>query len=233
MCRVPIAQGTPCRDRGVRVARQLGLLVFDWDGTLVNSLSRIVTCLQMSARDVGLPVPADDDSRDIIGLGLPQALARLFPGAGRAEFRALRECYSQNFQVLDHEPAEFYATVPETLVCLKNQGYLLAVATGKSRRGLDRALHGHKLADFFDATRCADETASKPDPRMLQELLAYFDVLPGQACMVGDTEFDMDMAVRAGVERIGVSYGAHAAERLLPFGLRGCADVFADITAWV
>lgn len=213
--------------------KQLGLLVFDWDGTLVNSLSRIVTCLQMSAREVGLPVPTDDDSRDIIGLGLPQALARLFPSAGKPEFRALRECYTKNFQFLDHEPASFYATVPETLEQLKNQGYLLAVATGKSRRGLDRALKGHNMEGFFDATRCADETASKPDPRMLQELLAQFDMLPSQACMVGDTEFDMDMAVRAGVERIGVSYGAHEAERLLPFGLRGCADLFADITGWL
>ena len=209
--------------------KTFGLLVFDWDGTLVDSLARIVTCLQMSAQEVGLAVPSDEASRDIIGLGLPQALAQLFPGAGKPEFRALRECYSRNFQFLDREPAAFYPSVRETLARLKDDGYLLAVATGKSRRGLDRALDGHGLAGFFDATRCADESASKPDPRMLHELLERFDLPPAMACMVGDTEFDMDMAARAGVERIGVSYGALAADRLRRHGLRGCADLFADI----
>jgi len=215
------------------VGKAFGLVMFDWDGTLVDSLERIVTCLQLSAGELGLPVPSNEDSRDIIGLGLPQALARLFPAAGKAEFLALRDCYSKNFQVLDHEPPAFYGTVLETLHSLKDRGYLLAVATGKSRRGLDRALQGHGLTGFFDATRCADESASKPDPRMLHELLTHFNLPSGMACMVGDTEFDMDMASRAGVERIGVSYGAHSADRLHPYGLRGCADLLADILPWV
>ena len=215
------------------VSKAFGLLIFDWDGTLVDSLARIVTCLQISSGELGLPVPSDEDSREIIGLGLPQALAKLFPGAEREEFLALRECYSRNFQDIDREPAPFYPTARETLEELKNKGYLLAVATGKSRRGLDRALQGHALTDFFDASRCADESVSKPDPRMLFELLEHFGLPADTACMVGDTEFDMDMAARAGVARIGVSYGAHGADRLHGYSLRGCAATFDEILAWV
>ena len=209
------------------------LIVFDWDGTLSDSLDRIVTCLQISAQEVGLPVPTDDQGREIIGLGLGEALASLFPDAGAGDLVRLRESYARHYPALDREPSPFYETVRETLDLLRERGYLLAVATGKSRRGLDRVLHSHGMADFFDASRCADESASKPDPRMLRELLEHFAVAPEEACMVGDTEFDMVMAVRANMARIGVSYGAHAAERLDRHGLRGCADRLADMIPWV
>lgn len=205
------------------------LLVFDWDGTLSDSLGRIVECLQYSASAVGLPVPSEDAGRDIIGLGLKEALARLFPGASGDQLDALKRQYSEHFVVLDREPAPFYHTVEETLETFLNAGYLLAVATGKSRKGLDRVLAGHGLGDYFHATRCADETRSKPHPQMLHELMDHFAVTPGEVWMVGDTEFDMEMALRAGVGRIGVSYGAHCASRLHPYGLHGCVDVFADI----
>lgn len=209
------------------------LIIFDWDGTLSDSLGRIVSCLQMSAGEIGLPVPGDEQGRDIIGLGLAEALARLFPDAGAAQLVLLRETYSKNFPVLDREPTPFYETVRETLKILKERGFLLAVATGKSRRGLDRVLDSHGMSDYFDATRCADESVSKPDPRMLMELMERFSVRPGEAYMVGDTEFDMEMAVRADIPRIGVSYGAHGADRLRPYGLRGCADRLVDMIEWV
>ncbi len=205
------------------------VLIFDWDGTLSDSVARIVHCLQLAAAEVGLAVPSEAEGREIIGLGLGEALAQLFPGARRGQLDALKASYSRHYLVLDQSPAPFFAGVMETLHQLRDQGYRLAVATGKSRRGLDRVLDGHGLGRFFDATRCADETLSKPHPLMLQELLAHFAVDPHRACMVGDTEFDMAMAVSAGVPRIGVAYGAHCASRLVPYGLRGCLDRFGQI----
>ena len=205
------------------------LLIFDWDGTLSDSLERIVTCLQISAEDVGLPVPSESEGRDIVGLGLKEALARLFPEADDRSLEALKSCYSSHYVRLDAEPPPFYETVMETLEALRSSGFLLAVATGKSRKGLDRVLGKLDLEDFFHATRCADETCSKPHPLMLEQLIGHFDVGPEQAMMVGDTEFDMEMAARAGIPRVGVSYGAHSAERLANYGLIRCLDQFSDI----
>lgn len=205
------------------------LLIFDWDGTLSDSLARIVECLQLSARDRGLPPPTPEAGREVIGLGLGEALAALFPALDGGELAALRESYSRHYAALDREPAPFYPGVMDSLVQLREAGYLLAVATGKSRRGYDRVVKGHGLADFFHASRCADETASKPDPLMLRELLAEFGRAPTEALMVGDTEFDMAMARRAGVPRIAVSYGAHSVSRLHPYGLVAAVDRFPDI----
>lgn len=205
------------------------VLVFDWDGTLSDSLARIVDCLQHSSRLVGLPVPTDEAGRDIVGLGLKEALARLFPEADDLKLQQLKDSYTHHYVLLDHQPPPFYETVLDTLKELRAQGYLMAVATGKSRRGLDRTLGNHGLEDFFHATRCADETKSKPHPQMLNELVEHFAVSPHQVCMVGDTEFDMEMAVQAGVQRIGVSYGAHSADRLARYELVGCVDCFSDI----
>jgi len=205
------------------------VLVFDWDGTLSDSLARIVTCLQLSAEEVGLNIPTEEEGRDIVGLGLKEALVRLFPGVDDRQIDDLRNCYSRHYVVLDKVPPPFFDTVMDSLEKLRTQGYLLSVATGKSRRGLDRVLGGHRLEGFFHATRCADETRSKPHPLMLEELAGYFDVTPDKMCMVGDTEFDMEMAVRAGVPRIGVSYGAHSAERLENYNLLGCLDQFSHI----
>ena len=205
------------------------LMVFDWDGTLSDSLDRIVTCLQISADDVGLPVPSDAAGRDIIGLGLREALARLFPDADEGQLLALRESYSRHYVILDETPSPFYDTVMDTLEHLRSRDVLVAVATGKSRRGMDRVLGELGMVDFFHATRCADETRSKPDPLMLHQLMSHFDVTPSRACMVGDTEYDMDMARRAGMPRIGVSYGAHSSDRLARFDLISCVDRLGDI----
>jgi phosphoglycolate phosphatase len=206
-----------------------GLLIFDWDGTLSNSLARIVACLQISARDCGLIPPTDEAGREIIGLGLGEALRTLFPGLEDGDLETLRESYSRHYADMDREPAPLYPGVLDTLVALRDGGFVLAVATGKSRRGYDRVVNGHGLGDFFHASRCADETASKPDPLMLHQLLNELSFAPDDALMVGDTEFDMDMAVRAGVPRVAVSYGAHHVSRLHPYRLVGCLDDFAGL----
>ncbi len=205
------------------------LLIFDWDGTLSDSLAVIVQCLQLAATDVDLPVPTDEQGRDIIGLGLGEALARLFPGAGDRELTELQRRYSALYPELDADPTPFYQGVTDTLDRLHEQGFLLAVATGKSRRGLDRVLAGHGMEGYFHATRCADETASKPDPLMLRELLDHFDVPARQAWMVGDTEYDMAMARSAGIPRVGVAYGAHAPHRLWPYDPLACLEAFPDL----
>lgn len=208
---------------------EVALLVFDWDGTLSDSLERIVTCLQIAADEVGLPVPSEAEGRAIVGLGLPEALARLFPGAAEERLAALQESYARHYVRLDAEPPPFFDTVLETLEALRADGYRLAVATGKSRRGLDRVLARLDMDGFFHATRCADETRSKPHPRMLQELLALFELPPERALMVGDTTFDMEMARRAGMPRLGVSWGAHPAEQLLPWRPIGILERFAEL----
>lgn len=205
------------------------LLIFDWDGTLSDSLGRIVECLQISALDQGLEPPTPVQGREVIGLGLREALHSLYPDLDDVALEALRSSYSGNYARLDQAPPAFYTGVVETLDHLKGRGYLLAVATGKSRRGFDRVVGGHGMVGFFHGSRCADETVSKPHPRMLHELLAEFDCAPGDALMVGDTEFDMEMAVRADVPRMGVSYGAHHASRLHTYGLQACLDEFAQI----
>jgi len=190
------------------------LVIFDWDGTLLNSLAKISHCLQLAAADAGLERRSDDDIRGIIGLGLYEALATLYPGAPQAPLELLRERYSHHFMIKDQSPCQLYPGVQETLDELKSSGHHIAVATGKSRKGLDRVLGNLGWESYFHATRCADETLSKPDPLMLSELLTELDFPVQEAVMVGDTEFDLAMAAELGMRRIGVSYGAHPLPRL-------------------
>ncbi|WP_461516372.1 HAD family hydrolase [Porticoccus sp.] len=205
------------------------LLVFDWDGTLCDSLSRIVLCIRCAAEEVGLPAPTDDAARDIVGLGLVDALETLFPGIGREQIFAMRDSYSRHFVEFDQEPSPFFDGVFETLESLREEGYLLTVATGKSRRGLDRVLQARGLTDFFHGSRCADETAGKPDPKMLLELMAEFRVPPLSTLMVGDTEYDLAMAVSAGTPSVAVSYGAHHHDRLLQYRPLACIAQFSEL----
>ena len=205
------------------------LLIFDWDGTLCDSLSRIALCIQCAAEEVGLPPPLEHEAREIVGLGLVEALETLFPGIHMNQILAMRDSYSRHFVEHDREPSPFFEGVANTLEQLKEHGFLLTVATGKSRRGVDRVLKTRKLTDFFHGSRCADETAGKPNPLMLQELLKEFRSFPEDALMVGDTEFDMSMAVNAGVPRVAVSYGAHSIDRLLKYQPLACLEKFADI----
>ena len=191
------------------------LYVFDWDGTLIDYVSRIVSCLPAPAGDLGFPLRSDAEYGDVIGLGLPQAIATLYPGMGEQEAELYRDRYADRFIEADVEPSGFFDGALETLHLLKSEGHLVAVATGKSRRGLDRVMARHGLMGFFHATRCADETASKPEPLMLMQIFEELGVSSSESLMVGDTEFDLDMAARAGARSVGVSYGVHSKERLL------------------
>lgn len=200
------------------------LFVFDWDGTLSDSTGKIIACMQAAGRELGCAEFQDDEVREIIGLGLPQAVAHLCPALGDIEREQLQREYSRQFVVADHMPSGFFPQVRETLDVLRGGGHQLAVATGKSRRGLDRVLESLDMSSYFDATRCADETESKPDPLMLSQLLAHFGCDAPDAVMVGDTEFDMAMAQALEVPRVAVSFGAHHIDRLRRYNPVLCVD---------
>ncbi len=190
------------------------IIIFDWDGTLCDSVDHIVLAMQQAAVSIGVPVPEPAAVRDIVGLGLQQAIARVFPGRGDEFGKDFAELYSRHYIEADQPPATLFNGALSTLNTLKGRGIELAVATGKSRRGLDRVLSGLNLNEFFEATRCADETLSKPHPLMLEEILRERGKDPEQALMVGDTEYDLEMATNAGVASVGVSFGVHSIERL-------------------
>jgi phosphoglycolate phosphatase len=192
------------------------LVVFDWDGTLVDSTGRIAESLHRAAVDTGLPVLPVSRYRSIIGLGLPEALQSLYPDSDEQTRQTLRGHYARHYiESTEADPCAVYEGAQELLELLRTRGIRLAVATGKNRPGLERAFRHSGLADYFVASRTADETASKPHPRMLLELLEEQRVTPSRAVMVGDTAFDLDMARRARVAAIGITHGAHPAEQLL------------------
>lgn len=205
------------------------LVIFDWDGTISDSVARIVNSMQSAAVELDMTMPTYLEVKEIIGLGLTEAVFRLFPQASREQVFQLQTSYSRHYRAEDSAPCPFFPGVEETLHQLKADGYQLAVATGKSRAGLDRVLLSLGMDNFFHNSRCADETLSKPHPLMLEELLAEFDLPAEAAVMVGDTEFDMEMAVNAGMPRIAVSYGAHHADRLHAFEPLACVDLFSEI----
>ena len=180
------------------------LLVFDWDGTLVDSISRIVESLQVAAEACGLPQLDESALKGIIGLGLPEAIRVLYPEVDDpVAVQRYREVYGAHYNRLEAQPSALFPGAGGSRR-LSGEGYLLAVATGKTRRGLDHVLAGRGWLDYFDITRCADETASKPDPRMLHEILQHCRVDAGQALMVGDSPFDLQMAHRAGMDSVAV-----------------------------
>ncbi|MCW8193501.1 HAD-IA family hydrolase [Proteobacteria bacterium 005FR1] len=208
------------------------LYIFDWDGTLCDSLAKIVYCTQAAARELGVRVPEEDAVKNIIGLSLRPAIQQIFPGVGEEQLQALLAGYSKHFVADQERGMDFYPGVRQTLDTLLDQGHHLAIATGKSRRGLDRILGEMGLEDYFHSTRCADETQSKPHPQMLSELLDEFAVGPEVAVMIGDTEYDMDMARQLSMPRIAVSYGAHHIDRLRPFEPVMCLDQMDELLEW-
>ena len=217
----------------MNMSKKYELIVFDWDGTLMDSEARIVTCMQRAATDAGFPMPADAAARDIIGLGMQEAVERLFPGADAKGVDALIDAYRGHWLGNRVEAATMFSGARELVSGLRQSGHLLAVATGKSRRGLDQALGETGLGDFFHATRCADETFSKPHPQMLQEILTDLDMSPAAAVVIGDTEYDMQMASSARVDAVGVSHGVHSTERLLAQGALRCFDDLHQLSGWL
>jgi phosphoglycolate phosphatase len=196
------------------MARKLfDLIVFDWDGTLMDSTATIVKSIQAAARDLGLPVPDNKSASYVIGLGLHDAMQAAMPGLDPKIYPRMVERYRYHYLSRDHD-LELFDGVREMLADLSQQGYFLAVATGKSRVGLHRALETTKLTSLFDATRCADETFSKPHPAMLQELTRELGQDMRRTVMIGDTTHDLQMARNAGAAGIAVHYGAHPAHEL-------------------
>ncbi len=193
------------------------VVVFDWDGTLIDSVDHIAGSLQNAAQTLGFPVRSLEAYRDIIGLGMVEALEKLYPGIDRAQMSALRDQYASHFFSQQMSPGHIFPGIADLLEQLKAADVSLAVATGKSRRGLDRALVSTGLGRAFGVTRCADETRSKPDPLMLSQILEHYRIEPEQAVMVGDTVYDLEMAQRAGMPSIGVTWGVHSAEQLQGF----------------
>jgi phosphoglycolate phosphatase len=193
--------------------KQFDLIVFDWDGTLMDSTATIVKCIQASAKDLGLPIPSREAASHVIGLGLGEALQIALPDVDPKYYPRMVERYRYHYLSKDHELTLFDG-VPEMLQELSQQGYFLAVATGKSRVGLNRSLNAAGLLSTFDATRCADETFSKPHPAMLQELTRELGQDLRRTVMIGDTTHDLMMAQNAGSSGIAVEYGAHPFEEL-------------------
>ncbi|MCK5191434.1 MAG: HAD-IIIA family hydrolase [Alphaproteobacteria bacterium] len=196
------------------MARRFDLIIFDWDGTLVDSIDWIVYCLQKAAGEYGCNVPEKQAAKDIIGLSIQRAMETLFPGIDQKTQEQLIACYSKQFFSKQITEDDLFTGVSEMLVNLKQMGYFVAIATGKSRVGLDRAMKGTGLSDFFHVTRCADQTASKPQPAMLEEIIKEMAVCKERVVMVGDSVHDMQMAINAGIASIAVSCGAHSSEQL-------------------
>lgn len=188
--------------------RRFDLIAFDWDGTLFDSTQIIVRCIQAAVKDVGGTVPTDEAASYVIGMALMQALAHAAPDVPPEKYPELGNRY--RFHYLQHQDdLSLFEGVLPMLADLRDAGHLLTVATGKSRRGLDEVLHSKDLKGVFDGSRTADQTAGKPHPLMLQELMAEFDVPPERVLMIGDTTHDLQMALNAGCPSVGVSYGAH------------------------
>ena len=193
------------------MARRFDLIAFDWDGTLFDSTMLIVRCIQQACADLGVAVPSDADASYVIGLGLHDALQHAAPELAPARYPELGQRYRHHYFARQHELVLFPGTLA-MLQALKARNHLLAVATGKARRGLDEALAHSQLHGMFDATRTADETAGKPNPMMLQQLMKQLGVTPERTLMIGDTTHDLVLARNAGTERVAVSFGAHEAD---------------------
>ena len=208
------------------------LVVFDWDGTLLDSAGAIVRSIQAACRDLGLPVLDDARARHVIGLGLADAMRHAVPDLAPENYQAMVDRYRHHYLSGDHE-LSLFAGVPELLARLQGAGHVLAVATGKSRVGLERALDHSGLRPHFSASRCADECHSKPHPQMLEELMLEFGMAPAATVMIGDTSHDLLMARNAGVDALAVTYGAHPHDHLLEYAPRACLHSVSELDAWL
>lgn len=199
----------------------------------MDSAQKIANCIQASARDLDLLPPSDEAAKRIIGLGLSEAMAILFPQLDQAQIAALVERYRHHWLLGDTTPQALFAGVEKGLQQLAEQGVFLAIATGKSRVGLNRVFADLDIESLFVTSRCADETRSKPHPQMLEEILEFTSIDPHKALMIGDTTYDMDMAGNAGIAGLGVAYGVHQADELSTSGAITVVDDFERLMAWL
>ncbi|HEY3493013.1 MAG TPA: HAD-IA family hydrolase [Solirubrobacterales bacterium] len=211
----------------------LRLLVFDWDGTLMDSVGTIVACTQAVVRDLDLGDVPEDLIRGTIGLGLRETIEALVPGCDDALFSRIIESYRYHWHHTYRDHPVLFTGVAPMLRTFADEGWLLAVATGKSRRGLSYAIDQTGLRDLFHSTRTADEAFSKPHPQMLLEILDDLGVRPGEAVMIGDTTFDLEMAKNAGTAGIGVCTGSHGREELQRFDPIACLERVVDLPGWL
>lgn len=212
--------------------KRFDLLIFDWDGTLMDSTGAIAQSIQLACADLGLRVPQTEEARQIIGLGLAEALQTLLPDLTPSDYPRLVERYRYHFLGQDHT-LPLFAGVAETIASLHRADYRLAVATGKSRKGLERAFDQCGLRQFFHASRCADEGCSKPHPGMVLELMDCCGVDAARTLMIGDTSHDLQMALNAGVASVGVAFGAHSVASLQACQPLYIADDFHGLAAWL
>ena len=214
------------------MTKRYDLIVFDWDGTVMDSTAVIAGSIQAACRDLGLNVPSDEAARHVIGLGLVQALRHAVPDAPEAMYEPLVERYRYHFLSQDLA-IPLFDGARETIAELRDAGYWLAVATGKSRAGLERGMESSGMKDYFHATRTADQTFSKPHPAMLMELMDELAVTPDRTLMIGDTTHDVQLAQNAGVDVVAVAYGAHPPEQLLELQPLALVGDFDELRAWL
>jgi phosphoglycolate phosphatase len=212
--------------------RRFDLIAFDWDGTLFDSTGLIVRCIQAACRDIGMPEPSDVQAAYVIGLGLMDALRHAVPDLPVERYPELGRRYRHHYMASQDQIVLFDGT-REMLAALKARNHWLAVATGKSRLGLNEALDAAQLRPFFDSTRTADETASKPDPLMLLELMSELGAEAERTLMIGDTTHDLQLAVNAGVACVGVSYGAHPHAEFERFAPLFIAHSTRELHGWL
>jgi phosphoglycolate phosphatase len=214
------------------VKKDYELIIFDWDGTLMDSESKIVNCFRKSMADLELSYPGDAAVRNIIGLGLKEALDVLLPEHGEATRKQVVDRYREHFLYLDETDMLLFAGVEEGLQLLLQQDYSLAIATGKARIGLDKVLQQTRLGRYFVSSRCADEALSKPHPRMVLEILDETSVAAEKAIVVGDTSYDIQMAHSANTDVLAVCYGVHDRENLMTEQPLDCVDDFNSVINW-
>ena len=212
--------------------KKFDLIVFDWDGTLVDSADSIVFSLQGAARDLGVTEPSNEEARYVIGLGLNEAIRNLFPSLSSQKLNVISDRYRHHY-LTQNKKISLYKGASDVIKALHAKSFLLAVATGKSRAGLNRSFKSSGLGSFFHASRCADETFSKPHPAMLLELMSQFDVKASRTLMIGDTTHDLQMATNACVSGVGVTYGAHPKKRLETLAPLACVESVAQLHLWL
>lgn len=223
---------SPSPPAGKNRPRAFDLIAFDWDGTLFDSTALITRSIQAAVRDVGGTVPSDLAASHVIGMGLMQALAHAAPDVPKEKYQELGARYRHHYMARQDDISLFDGVLP-MLQALRQRNHYLAVATGKSRAGLDIALRAVQLQGLFDASRTADQTAGKPDPLMLHELAREFDLAPGRILMVGDTTHDLQMARNAGCASVAVSYGAHPADGFAALQPVYVADTVVGLHRWL